>query len=93
MGAAYGGPVLDRRRAALALAGGAAAQDLRVLLLESQAPVSVAGARVAPAGSGLRVDGRRVGRRWVAPGPGPHRAGGHWVRGSVAVERSSPGCA
>ena len=76
---------------ALALAGGASADDLRVLLLESSAPVSVAGARVAPEGSGLRVDGRRVGRSWVAPGSGPHRAGNHLVRGSVAVERSGSG--
>jgi stage II sporulation protein D len=77
--------------AAVALASAAAGEDLRVLLLESNAPVSVAGARVVPDGSGLSIDGRRAGRRWVVPGPGPHRAGGHWVRGSVAVERSASG--
>jgi stage II sporulation protein D len=77
--------------AALALAGSAAGQELRVLLLESKAAVSVAGARVAPAGSGLHVDGRSVGRRWVVPGPGPHRVAGQAVRGSVVVERSGPG--
>jgi stage II sporulation protein D len=46
---------------------------------------------VVPDGAGLRVDGRRVGKHWVAPGAGPHRAGDQWVRGSVAVERSGSG--
>jgi len=76
---------------ALCVASAAAGQDLRVLLLETDAPVRVAGARVAPDGAGLRVDDRPIGRRWVVPGPGPHRAGSHWVRGSVAVERSASG--
>ena len=76
---------------ALALAHPAAGQDLRVLLFETRGATQVAGARVAPDGNGLRIDGRRVGKRWVAPGPGPHRAGSQWVRGSVAVERRGAG--
>jgi stage II sporulation protein D len=75
----------------LALAGSAAGQDLRVLLFETSGTAQIAGARVSPDGTGLRVDGRRVGERWVAPGPGPHRAGDQWVRGTVAVERRGPG--
>jgi stage II sporulation protein D len=77
--------------AGIALASSAAGEDLRVLLLETSSATRVAGTRVAPDGAGLRVDGRRVGSRWVAPGAGPHRAGDHWVRGSVAVERHGPG--
>ena len=77
--------------AVVALAGAASGDDLRVLLFETRGETRIAGARVAPDGSGLRVDGRRVGRRWVAPGPGPHRAGDQWVRGSVAVERQGSG--
>ena len=77
--------------AVVALAGAASGDDLRVLLFEARGETRIAGARVAPDGSGLRVDGRRVGRRWVAPGPGPHRAGDQWVRGSVAVERQGSG--
>jgi stage II sporulation protein D len=77
--------------AGVAVASAASAQDMRVLLFETRGTAEVAGARVAPDGAGLRIDGRRVGRRWVAPGPGPHRAGDQWVRGSVAVERSGPG--
>ena len=76
---------------ALALAQPAAGQELRVLLFETQGATRVAGASVAPEGSGLRIDGRRAGRRWVVPGPGPHRAGDQWVRGSVAVERRGAG--
>jgi len=76
---------------ALALAQPAAGQELRVLLFETRSPIQVAGASVAPDGNGLRIDGRRVGKRWVAPGPGPHRAGDQWVRGSVAVERRGAG--
>jgi stage II sporulation protein D len=77
--------------AGIALAGAAAAQDVRVLLFEARGATQVAGALVVPDGAGLRVDGRRVGRRWVVPGVGPHRAGDQWVRGSVAVERRGPG--
>src|SRR5258705_13950511 len=77
--------------AGVAFAGASAAADLRVLLFETNGGASIAGARVTPDGAGLRVDGRRVGARWVAPGPGPHRAGEQWVRGTVAVERSGPG--
>jgi stage II sporulation protein D len=77
--------------AGVALASAASGDDLRVLLVETRGETRVAGARVAPDGAGLRVDGRRVGSRWVAPGPGPHRAGTQWVRGSVAVERSGSG--
>ncbi len=62
-----------------------------MLLYETRGTTQIAGARVAPDGPGLRIDGRRVGRRWVAPGPGPHRAGDQWVRGSVAVERRGSG--
>ncbi len=62
-----------------------------MLLLETRGATQVAGARVAPDGNGLRIDGRSAGKRWVVPGPGPHRAGGHWVRGSVAVERRGAG--
>jgi stage II sporulation protein D len=76
---------------ALALAQPAAGQELRVLLFETRSAIQVAGASVAPDGNGLRIDGRRVGKRWVAPGPGPHRAGDQWVRGSVAVERRGAG--
>lgn len=75
----------------LASAAGAAADELRVLLLESRVPVQVAGVRVAPAGAGLNVGGRSAGARWEAPGPGPHRAASHRVRGSLAVERSPDG--
>jgi stage II sporulation protein D (peptidoglycan lytic transglycosylase) len=74
-----------------ASAASAAGEDLRVLLAESREPVIVGGKRVVAEGSGLRVDGRRVGPRWELPGPGPHRAAGHWVRGSVAVERAGSG--
>jgi stage II sporulation protein D len=77
--------------ALVAFASAAAAQELRVLLLETRGAAEVAGARIVPDGAGLRVDGRRTGPRWVAPGPGPHRAAGQWVRGSVAVERRGPG--
>ena len=77
--------------AVAAFAGAAAAQDLRVLLFETRGAAEVAGVRIVPDGAGLRVDGRRVGPRWVAPGAGPHRAGDQWVRGSVAVERRGPG--
>jgi stage II sporulation protein D len=77
--------------AGIALAGAASGVELRVLLLEARGPVSIAGARVAPAGSGLSIDGRRVGPQWVAPGPEPHRAGDQWVRGELAVERSGSG--
>ncbi|MDH3687559.1 MAG: hypothetical protein OEP95_15105, partial [Myxococcales bacterium] len=73
---------------ALVLPGAAASEDLRVLLMESGAPIWVGGVQVAPAADGLRVDGRRAGPRWVAPGPGPHRAGPLRVRGRLAVERS-----
>jgi stage II sporulation protein D len=76
---------------ALALAQSAAGQDLRVLLFETRSAIRIAGASVVPDGNGLRIDGRRVGKRWVAPGPGPHRAGDQWVRGSVAVERRGAG--
>jgi stage II sporulation protein D len=77
--------------AAVAFASAAAGEDLRVLLYETRGETRVAGARIAPDGSGLRIDGRRVGSRWVAPGPGPHRAGDQWVRGTVSVERQGPG--
>ncbi len=81
--------------AALALAvgavGAARGDELRVLLVESGAPLSVAGVDVAPAGAGLRVGGRAAGTRWEAPGPGPHRAGDHRVRGALTVERSPGG--
>src|SRR4029453_7653945 len=77
--------------AGVALASAAAAQDVRVLLFETRGAAQVAGARVVPDGAGLRVDGRRAGKQWVAPGPGPHRAGDQWVRGTVAVERRGSG--
>jgi stage II sporulation protein D len=76
---------------ALALAHSAAGQELRVLLFETRGATRIAGASVSPDGNGLRIDGRRTGRRWVVPGPGPHRAGDQWVRGSVAVERRGAG--
>ena len=69
-------------------AGGAEA--LRVLLREERGPLRVAGAEVEAAGPGLAVAGRRVGPRWRAPGPGPHRVGGLEVRGEVWVERAGP---
>ncbi len=69
----------------------AVGEDLRVLLLESGAPILVAGVRIAPDAGGLRIDGRRVGPRWEAPGSGPHRAGPLRVRGRLAVERSEDG--
>jgi stage II sporulation protein D len=69
----------------------ASGEEVRVLLLESGAPIHVAGVRIAPDADGLSVDGRRAGRRWVAPGPGPHRAGALRVRGRLAVERSETG--
>ena len=62
-----------------------------MLLWESAAPVRIAGVRIAPEADGLRVDGRPTGPHWEAPGPGPHRAGAHLVRGRVAVERSEGG--
>ncbi|HKA16242.1 MAG TPA: SpoIID/LytB domain-containing protein [Myxococcota bacterium] len=77
--------------AVVALAGAAAGEDLRVLLYETRGETRIAGVRIAPEGAGLRVDGRRVGSRWEAPGPGPHRAGGQWVRGTVSVEREGSG--
>jgi len=77
--------------AGIALAGAAAAQDVRVLLFETRGAAQVAGARVVPDGAGLRVNGRRAGVHWVVPGPGPHRAGDQWVRGTVAVERLGSG--
>ena len=77
--------------AGIALAGAAAAQDVRVLLFETRGAAQVAGARVVPDGAGLRVNGRRAGVHWVVPGPGPHRAGDQWVRGTVAVERRGSG--
>jgi stage II sporulation protein D len=90
-----GALAFSRAVAAVALTGAvawpAAADDLRVLLLESGRPVQVAGVRVAPAGAGLRVGNRTTGARWEAPGPGPHRAEAHRVRGALAVERSPGG--
>jgi len=77
--------------ASLALAGSAAGQDLRVLLFETSGTAQIGAARIAPDRGGLRVDGRRVGDHWVAPGPGPHRAGDQWVRGTVSVERAGAG--
>jgi stage II sporulation protein D len=77
--------------AGIALAGAARAQDLRVLLFETRGAAQIDGMSIVPDGGGLRVDGRRTGPRWFAPGSGPHRAGDQWVRGSVAVERSGPG--
>jgi len=65
--------------------------EVRVLLLESAAPVEVAGARIAPSRGGLVVDGRPVGPRFEIAGPGPHRAAGQQVRGAIVVERVPSG--
>ena len=72
-------------------APGAGALELRVLLAEASGPLRVAGAEVKAAGGGLSVDGKAVGTRWRAPGPGPHRVAGIRVRGEVWVERAAGG--
>jgi stage II sporulation protein D len=77
--------------AGVALAGAASGQELRVLLFETSGATRIGSARVTPDGAGLKIDGRRTGSRWVLPGPGPHRAGNQWVRGSIAVERGGRG--
>jgi hypothetical protein len=77
---------------ALALAQPAAGQELRVLLFETRGATR---SRASESRRRQRACASTAARRQAlgAPGPGPHRAGDQWVRGSVAVERRGRACA
>lgn len=64
---------------------------IRVLLVESQGPIAVAGMRIQPAPGGLFEGSRPLGRVWRAPGPGPHDVGSLRVRGSVEISSTPTG--
>lgn len=93
-------PAATRRRLGLLAACGlcgiaapAAAEMpmLRVLVLESHAPVQVGGLLLAPGRGGLLAAGKPVGGVWRSEGEGPHRVGSLRVRGEVEVRRTDDG--
>jgi stage II sporulation protein D len=74
-----------------ASAGALAEPEVRVLLLESREPVTVAGRTLRTGPEGLLVGGRPVGRAWQLEGPGPHRFGTRTVRGALEVASAAAG--
>jgi stage II sporulation protein D len=64
---------------------------LRVLMLESRAPVQVGGLLLAPGRAGLLAAGKPIGGVWRSHGDGPHRVGPLRVRGEVEVRRTDDG--
>jgi stage II sporulation protein D len=76
----------------LLLAAPAAADEVRVLLVEGAKAVQVGGLRLTPDGEGLRAGERRLGAEWrLGAGAGPHRVNDLRVRGSVVVQRTEGG--
>ena len=93
-------PAATRRRLAVLavgtlgwIAGPASAEMpiLRVLMLESRAPVQVGGLLLAPGRAGLLAAGKPIGGVWRSHGDGPHRVGPLRVRGEVEVLRTDDG--
>lgn len=74
-------------------AGSPAASEpvVRVLLLESAGPVSVAGRTLAPGPGGVYAGDRDLGPVWRAEGQGPYRAENLRVRGALEVRQGGLG--